>query len=50
MSNARALLVALGLVVTGPTSGVAGVTNPPAGTSVSPGDRVTLNTYSKPVS
>lgn len=50
MSNARALLVALGLVVSGPTSGVAGVTNPPAGTSVSPGDRVTLNTYSKPVS
>ncbi len=50
MSNARALLVALGLVVTGPTSGVAGVTNPRAGTSVSPGDRITLNTYSKPVS
>jgi membrane peptidoglycan carboxypeptidase len=50
MSNARALLVALGLVVTGPTSGVAGVTNPRAGTSVSPGDRVTLNTYSQPVS
>ncbi len=49
MSNARALLVALGLVVTGPTSGVAGVTSPRAGTPVSPGDRVTLNTYSTPV-
>ena len=49
ISNARALLVALGLVVTGPTSGVAGVTNPRAGTPVLPGDRVTLTSYSTPV-
>ena len=48
VANARALLVALGLVVTGPTSGVAGTTSPSAGTSVSPGDQVTLNPYSGP--
>ena len=48
MSNARALLVALGLVVTGPTSGIAGITNPLAGTPVTPGDPVTLRAYSKP--
>jgi membrane peptidoglycan carboxypeptidase len=50
MANARALLVALGLVVTGPTSGVAGVTTPRAGTPVLPGDRITLSAFSASVS
>ena len=49
-ANARALLQSLGLVVTGPLVGVAGSTNPPAGTPVSKGDSVTLNSYSGPTS
>ena len=48
VTNARALLQALGLVVTGPINGVAGTTNPPAGTSVSRGDPVTLSAYEGP--
>ncbi|HVA52671.1 MAG TPA: transglycosylase domain-containing protein [Acidimicrobiales bacterium] len=50
VQNARALLQTLGLVVTGARNGVAGTTNPPAGTPVSPGDAVTLNAYSGPPS
>jgi membrane peptidoglycan carboxypeptidase len=50
VADARALLQSLGLVVTGPLNGLAGTTNPPAGTSVSRGDSVTLNSYSGPVS
>ena len=48
VANARALLQALGLVITGPLVGVAGTTIPPAGTSVSRGDPVTLNAYLGP--
>jgi membrane peptidoglycan carboxypeptidase len=50
VANARALLQSLGLEVTGPLVGVAGSTNPPAGTPVSTGDPVTLNSYSGPTS
>ena len=50
VANARALLQALGLVVTGPLAGVAGTTNPPAGTQVSPGDSLILHAYQEPAS
>ena len=43
--DARALLAQMGLVVRGPTSGVAGGTTPVAGSAVQPGATVTLYPY-----
>jgi membrane peptidoglycan carboxypeptidase len=50
MSNARALLDSFGLVVTGPDSGTAGLTSPPAGSAVEPGATITVMPYSEPTS
>lgn len=50
MSNARALLNSLGLAVRAPVSGTAGATNPPAGSAVAPGDRVSIAGYTGPAS
>jgi len=48
MSNARALLHSLGLAVTAPVSGIAGATDPVAGSVVVPGDKVTIAGYTGP--
>jgi membrane peptidoglycan carboxypeptidase len=50
MSNARALLNSLGLSVTAPVSGTAGLTSPAAGTPVKPGATVTVLPYTGPSS
>jgi hypothetical protein len=50
MSNARALLDSFGLVVTGPDSGTAGLTSPPAGSAVEPSATITVMPYSEPTS
>jgi beta-lactam-binding protein with PASTA domain len=50
MVNARTLLNSLGLLVTGPDTGTAGLTSPPAGTAIKPGATVTVLQYSGPPS
>jgi membrane peptidoglycan carboxypeptidase len=50
MSNARTLLNSLGLAVTGPDTGTAGLTSPAAGTPVEAGATVTVLPYSGPTS
>jgi membrane peptidoglycan carboxypeptidase len=50
VADARALLLAHGYVVSGPTTGTAGTTSPPAGTAVVWGSRVLLNAYEAPTS
>jgi hypothetical protein len=48
VTTAQTILTNDGLHVTGVTSGTAGTTSPPAGTSVTAGDSVTLNAYGGP--
>jgi membrane peptidoglycan carboxypeptidase len=50
MSNARALLSSLGLTVKSPTTGIAGATDPAAGSIVAPGGKVTISDYTEPTS
>jgi membrane peptidoglycan carboxypeptidase len=50
MSNARALLSSLGLTVKSPTTGIAGATDPAAGSVVAPGGKVTISDYTEPTS
>jgi len=48
VATAMAILANDGLRVTGVTTGTAGTTSPPAGTSVTPGSTVTINSYGGP--